>query len=41
MKRFLLVSLFITVLISACGTAALPDGGGKEELVVTIYKLPT
>ena len=41
MKRFLLVSLIITVLVSACGTAALPGEGGTEELVVTIYKSPT
>ena len=41
MKRFLIVSFLITVLVSACGAAALPGEGVKDDLVVTIYKLPT
>ncbi len=41
MKRFLLVSLILTVLVSACGTTELPGESRKKDLVVTIYKSPT
>ena len=41
MKRFLVVSLLIAVLLSACGTAAMQGEGVQEDLLVTIYKLPT
>lgn len=41
MKRFLVVSFLIAVLLSACGTAALQGEGVQEDLLVTIYKLPT
>lgn len=41
MKRFLIVSLLITVLVSACGAAAPQGEGVQQDQVVTIYKLPT
>ncbi len=41
MKRFRLVSLILTVLVSACGTTELKGESGKKDLVVTIYKSPT
>jgi hypothetical protein len=41
MKRFLFVSLLITVLVSACGSAVLQGEGVQQDQVVTIYKLPT
>jgi len=41
MKRFLIVSLLITVLVSACGAAALQGEEQEEEKTITVYKLPT
>jgi ABC-type Fe3+-hydroxamate transport system substrate-binding protein len=41
MKRFFIVSLLITVLLSACGTTGLQADNVQEDQVVTIYKLPT
>jgi hypothetical protein len=41
MKRFLIVSLLITVLVSACRAAAPQGEGVQQDQVVTIYKLPT
>ena len=41
MKRFLIVSLLITVLASACGAAPSQGEGPEEEKIITVYKLPT
>ena len=41
MKRFLLFSLILAILVSACKTAELPGESSKKDLVVTIYKSPT
>ncbi len=41
MKRFLVVSLLIAVLLSACGAAAMQGEDVQEDLLVTIYKSPT
>ena len=41
MKRFLMVSLLVTVLVSACGGAAPQGEGPEEEKTITVYKLPT
>lgn len=41
MKRFLIASLLITVLVSACGAAAVQGEGTEEEHIITVYKLPT
>ena len=41
MKRFLIASLLITVLVSACGSAAPQGEGVQQDQVVTIHKLPT
>jgi len=41
MKRFLIVSLLITVLVSACGAAASQGDEAQNEKIITVYKLPT
>lgn len=41
MKRFLIASLLIAVLVSACGAGAVQGEGPEEEQIITVYKLPT
>ena len=42
MKRFLIITLLIPLLISACGeTPALKDEATLEDQLITVYKLPT
>ena len=41
MKRFLFVSLILTVLISACAPSGLQSADVDESRLVTIFKLPT